>query len=160
MVGAHPSGEIGEDPRTPPTNLFPVIQEVVTGKRKELKVFGGDYDTSDGTAVRDYIHVMDISAGHTLALESLLKEETAFRVYNLGTGAGFSVKQVLKAYARAAKKDFAWRVVGRRAGDAQEVVADVQKARRELGFQAKYGLDWICESSVKWVSKYPRGFNG
>lgn len=136
-----------------------MIQEVVTGKREMLKVFGGDYDTVDGTAVRDYIHVMDISQGHILALESLLKLEAVYRVYNLGTGTGFSVKQMVNAYIQACKKEFKWEMVGRRPGDAEEVVANVEKAEKELGFKAKYGLKDICESSYKWISKYPKGFN-
>ena len=158
MVGAHPSGEIGEDPLGTPTNLLPVIQEVVKGKREKLKIFGGDYKTEDGTAVRDYIHVMDISSGHVLALESLDKSEEVFRVYNLGTGKGVSVKQMVKAYTLACGREFAWEIVGRRQGDAESVVANVEKAQNELGFSAKFGLKDICQSSVNWITKYPQGF--
>ena len=157
-MGAHLSGEIGEDPLGTPTNLLPVIQEVVTGKREKLKIFGGDYATPDGTAVRDYIHVMDISQGHILALESLMKKDDLYRVYNLGTGKGVSVKEMVNAYIKACGKEFAWEIVGRREGDAGSVVANVQKAEKELGFKAKFGLKDICESSVNWITKYPKGF--
>jgi UDP-glucose 4-epimerase len=136
-----------------------VIQEVVTGKREMLKIFGGDYNTHDGTAVRDYIHVMDISMGHILALESLLKEDHVYRVYNLGTGQGFSVKDIVNAYIKAIGREFKREVVGRRSGDAEAVVANVSKAEKELGFKAKYGLKEICESSVNWINKYPKGLN-
>lgn len=159
VVGAHPSGEIGEDPQGIPTNLLPVIQEVVTGKREKLKIFGGDYGTRDGTAVRDYIHVMDISKGHVLALESLGKSEEVYRVYNLGRGSGVSVKEMVTAYAQAVGREFPYEVVGRRPGDAETVVANVEKARKELGFQAEFGLKQICESSVNWITKYPQGHN-
>ena len=159
MVGAHPSGEIGEDPQGKPTNLLPVIQEVVTGKRDMLKIFGGDYNTPDGTAIRDYIHVMDISMGHILALESLMSNDQIYRVYNLGTGNGYSVMELVKAYIKAIGREFKYEVVGRREGDAEAVVANVQKANQELGFKAKYGLDDICQSSANWISKYPKGFN-
>ena len=153
------SGELGEDPQITPTNLLPIIQQVVTGKRKKLQIFGDDYNTPDGTAIRDYIHVMDISKGHILALESLFKDPEIYRVYNLGTGKGFSVKEMVQAYKEASKNDFPVEITGRRLGDSEETTANVQKAKKELGFETCFGLKEICESSVQWINKFPNGLN-
>lgn len=156
-VGAHPSGEIGEDPNGIPNNLVPNISQVAVGKRPELKVFGNDYPTPDGTCIRDYIHVLDLVEGHLKALE-YLENATGCSVHNLGTGTGHSVMEVLRAFERSCGREIPCRVVGRRAGDAAESYADSSKARNELGWAARYDLQRMCDDVWRWQSKYPDGY--
>ena len=157
-VGAHQSGEIGEDPNDTPNNLMPYIAQVAIGRRPELLVFGDDYDTPDGTGVRDYIHVMDLVRGHLKALE-LLKHRSGFHVHNLGTGRGYSVLEVIDAFSRACNRKVPYRIVARRPGDAASSFADPGLANDELGWEARYSLDDMCRDAWNWQRKYPQGFN-
>ncbi|XOV81789.1 MAG: UDP-glucose 4-epimerase GalE [bacterium] len=156
-VGAHASGEIGEDPNDVPNNLMPFISQVAVGRRDKLSVFGDDYDTPDGTGVRDYIHVVDLAKGHLKALEYLAKTP-GLGVFNLGTGNGYSVIEAIRAFEAASGKSIAYEVVGRRPGDAAVSYADPSKARRELNWQAQYDLARMCEDAWRWQKKYPNGF--
>ncbi len=156
-VGAHPSGDIGEDPRGTPNNLMPYVAQVAVGRRDRLSVFGGDYPTPDGTGVRDYIHVVDLAEGHVAAVRRLLAHEGSFTV-NLGTGRGYSVLELVSAYARASARDVAYDVVDRRDGDVAACYADVSLARSLLGWQARFGLDEMCAHSWAWQSRNPDGF--
>ncbi len=156
-VGAHKSGQIGEDPNGIPNNLMPYITQVAVGKREKLSVFGGDYPTLDGTGVRDYIHVVDLALGHLKAIEKL-KENPGLVVYNLGTGTGYSVLEVVKAFEHASGKKVPFEIVDRRAGDAAEAYADVSKAKNEMGWETKYGLEDMCIDSWRWQSQNPNGF--
>lgn len=149
-VGAHSSGMIGEDPQGIPNNLMPYISQVGAGKLKELKIFSGDYDTHDGTGVRDYIHVVDLAIGHILALEKLSQNKPAWRAYNLGSGKGYSVLELLKAYEKALGKKIPYQIVDRREGDIAAGFADVSKAKRELGFETQKTIDDICVDTVRW----------
>ncbi|MFC4891888.1 UDP-glucose 4-epimerase GalE [Pseudofrancisella aestuarii] len=149
-VGAHKSGIIGEDPEGIPNNLMPYIAQVGSGVRQRLSVFGGDYETDDGTGVRDYIHVMDLAIGHILALEKLQNEKIGCRAYNLGAGKGFSVLEVIKSYEKALGKEISYEIVERRSGDIAKMFADVSKAKEELGFETKKTLDNMCQDVVKW----------
>ena len=151
-AGAHDSALIGEDPSDIPNNLMPYIAKVATGELAELAVFGGDYDTPDGTGVRDYIHVMDLARGHVLSVKALLESGTSHTV-NLGTGVGYSVLDMLHAYARAAEKPLPHKIAPRRLGDVASVYADPTQARDLLGFTAELGLDEMCASSWNWVSR-------
>lgn len=151
-AGAHDSALIGEDPSDIPNNLMPYIAKVAMGELAELAVFGDDYDTPDGTGVRDYIHVMDLARGHVLSVKALLESGTSHTV-NLGTGVGYSVLDMLHAYARAAKKHLPYKIAPRRQGDVASVYADPSKARDLLGFTAELGLDEMCTSSWNWVSR-------
>jgi UDP-glucose 4-epimerase len=155
-IGAHSSGLIGEDPHGTPNNLVPFVAQVAIGKRDKVQIFGDDWDTADGTGVRDYIHVVDLAKGHVAALNHLPDEATA--VYNLGTGKGSSVKEVVAAFEQACGKQLAVEVVGRRPGDIAECYADVSKAQRELGWTAQYDLQQMCQDSWNWQSKNPDGF--
>lgn len=157
-VGAHKSGLIGEDPKGIPNNLTPYIAQVVVGKLKEVSVFGDDYPTPDGTGVRDYIHVVDLAVGHVKALE-MFKKESKVRVYNLGTGKGYSVLDVIRAYSKAAGKEIPYVVKPRRAGDIAECYADSTLAYQELGWKAERGLDEMCEDSLRWQFANPEGYN-
>lgn len=154
-VGAHESGCIGEDPRGTPNNLMPFIAQVAVGKRERLGVFGDTYDTVDGTGVRDYIHVLDLAEGHVVALE---KSQPGVAVYNLGSGKGSSVLEVLHAFERAAGRSIAYEVVAARPGDVGEVVADARKANDELGWRTRRTLDDACRDSWAWQSANPNGF--
>lgn len=156
-VGAHKSGLIGEDPKGIPNNLTPYITQVVVGKLKEVGVFGNDYPTPDGTGVRDYIHVVDLAAGHVKALE-MFKKESKVRVYNLGTGKGYSVLDVIHAYSKAAGKDIPYVIKPRRAGDIAECYADSTLAYKELGWRAERDLDEMCEDSLRWQLANPNGY--
>jgi UDP-glucose 4-epimerase len=156
-VGAHASGRIGEDPRGIPNNLMPYIAQVAVGRREALSVFGDDYPTPDGTGIRDYIHVVDLAAGHVKALEKLA-EGTGTRVWNLGTGRGCSVLEVLRAFEKASGRTIPYRVVPRRAGDIAESWADPSKAERELGWKAVRGLDEMCADGWRWQERNPEGF--
>ncbi len=157
-VGAHTSGEIGEDPNDIPNNLMPFISQVAVGRRDKLSVFGDDYDTPDGTGVRDYIHVVDLARGHLKALQYLAQGPT-LGVFNLGTGNGYSVLEAIKAFEAASGTSIAYEIVERREGDAAVSYADPQKAQRELGWQAEYDLARMCEDVWRWQKKHPNGFS-
>lgn len=158
-VGAHPSGFIGEDPRGIPNNLMPFVQQVAVERRPELTVFGNDYQTKDGTGVRDYIHVMDLSDGHTAALDKLFKtKDLGCEVYNLGTGRGTSVLEMVAAFEKASGKKIPLRIADRRPGDVETVYASTEKAERELNWKAKYGVEEMCRDQWNWVSKNPWGY--
>ena len=156
-VGAHASGIIGEEPNGIPNNLMPYITKVAVGKLKELSVFGGDYDTHDGTGVRDYIHVVDLAKGHVKALEKL-KTNCGLVTYNLGTGNGYSVLDMVKAFSKASGKDIPYKIVDRRPGDVAMCYADPKKANNELGWKAEFGIDRMCEDSWRWQSNNPNGY--
>ncbi|MDO4564085.1 MAG: UDP-glucose 4-epimerase GalE [Clostridia bacterium] len=156
-IGAHESGLIGEDPNGIPNNLLPYICQVATGKREYLRVFGNDYDTVDGTGVRDYIHVVDLAKGHLDAL-SYLDEHTGAEAVNLGTGIGYSVLEVVDAYSKAAGMDIPYRIMDRRAGDVAVCYADPGKAWELLRWKARHDLNDMCASSYKWQRMNPEGY--
>ncbi len=156
-IGAHPSGMIGEDPNGIPNNLMPYITQVAIGKRAELGVFGNDYDTPDGTGVRDFIHVVDLARGHVSALQAI-ERKCGLAVYNLGTGHGYSVLDVVKAFIRVNGVDIPYSIKPRRAGDIATCYSDPSKAERELGWKARYGLDEMCRDSWNWQKNNPNGF--
>ncbi len=155
-IGAHPSGEIGEDPQGIPNNLLPFITQVASGKLDKLRVFGNDYDTPDGTGVRDYIHVMDLAEGHLRMLEKL--DDNSFDIYNLGTGRGYSVLQIIKTFEKVNGINIPYEIVSRRAGDVPVSYADVSKAQKELGWRAKRGLEDMCKDAWRWQLKNPKGY--
>ena len=157
-VGAHKSGIIGEDPKGIPNNLMPFIQQVAVGKRPHLAVFGSDYPTKDGTGVRDYIHVVDLAKGHTAALRKLSSSPGCV-TYNLGTGVGYSVLDLLKEYEKASGKQLEHKLTDRRPGDVAVVYGDASLALKELGWKAELGLTDMCEDSWRWISNNPDGFN-
>ena len=157
-VGAHESGLIGEDPRGIPNNLTPYIAKVAVGELKEIGVFGNDYPTPDGTGVRDYIHVVDLAKGHVAAIDKIVK--SGVYIYNLGTGTGYSVMQVIHAYERACGRSLPYVIKPRRAGDIAAFYADASKAERELGWKARYGIDEMCSSSWNWQKNNPKGYEG
>jgi UDP-glucose 4-epimerase len=157
-VGAHDSGMIGEDPRGVPNNLMPYVTQVAVGRRPELQVYGGDYDTPDGTGVRDYIHVTDLADGHVAALNYLFQKKKSITV-NLGTGQGHSVLELVRAFERASGRPVPYRIVGRRPGDLPAYYADATLARNELGWSARYDLDRMCADSWRWQSLNPNGFD-
>ena len=157
-IGAHRSGMIGEDPKGIPNNLLPYVAQVAIGKLKCLGVFGNDYDTPDGTGVRDYIHVVDLARGHVKAVEKLSDKE-GVSIYNLGTGKGYSVLEVVHAFERACGHEIPYEIKPRRAGDIATCYCDPKKAREELGWQADYGIDDMCEDSWRWQSQNPNGYN-
>jgi UDP-glucose 4-epimerase len=156
-VGAHESGEIGEDPNDIPNNLFPIITQVGVGKLDKLSVFGGDYPTIDGTGVRDYIHVVDLALGHVKAVEKL-DENPGVSVYNLGTGVGYSVLQMVAAFEKAARVSIPYEIVERRPGDVAACYADPGLAKRELGWQAERDLHQMCADGWRWQTKNPNGY--
>ncbi len=156
-VGAHPSGRIGEDPRGTPNNLMPYVAQVAVGRRAELSVFGDDYPTPDGTGVRDYIHVCDLAQGHVAALQRLFARPGSLTV-NLGTGRGYSVLELVRAYERASGRPVPYRVVPRRAGDVAACYADASLAGRELDWRATLDLDAMCRDSWRWQHDNPEGF--
>lgn len=156
-IGAHKSGRIGEDPNGIPNNLVPYIAQVAIGRREFLSVFGDDYDTADGTGVRDYIHVVDLALGHIKAVEKVLSEKSC-STYNLGTGTGYSVLDVVKAFEKASGKTVAYKIVDRRPGDIATCYSDPSKAKNELGWVATRGIDEMCEDSWRWQSMNPNGF--
>jgi UDP-glucose 4-epimerase len=156
-VGAHPSGRIGEDPQGIPNNLMPVISQVAVGRLPELKVYGDDYPTPDGTGVRDYIHVVDLAVGHLKALEKL-QTNPGLVIYNLGTQRGYSVLELVHAFEQACGKHIPYRVVERRPGDVATSYADATKAQRELGWRAERGIDEMCADVWRWQSSYPNGY--
>lgn len=156
-VGADESGEIGEDPKGIPNNLMPYISQVVIGIRSEVSVYGDNYDTVDGTGVRDYIHVVDLARGHLASLLHL-KGNVGLKVYNLGTGKGVSVFQLIHAMEKASGRKIPYKVVDRRAGDVAEVYGNPAKAENELKWKAEYGIDRCCEDTWRWQSKNPNGY--
>ena len=158
-IGAHESGLIGEDPNGIPNNLVPYIAKVAVGKLEKVHVFGNDYNTPDGTGVRDYIHVVDLARGHVAALKKLSTNCGLF-ICNLGTGHGYSVLDVIKAYSKACGKELPYVIDPRRPGDIAECYADPTKAREELGWEAQYGIEEMCASSYKWQSMNPNGYKG
>ncbi len=157
-IGAHKSGTIGENPNGIPNNLMPYVTQVAVGKLKELGVFGNDYDTPDGTGVRDYIHVVDLAAGHVKAVKKL-EEKTGLSIYNLGTGHGYSVLDIVKNFEEATGVKIPYVIKERRAGDIATCYSDASKAKRELGWEAKYGIKEMCEDSWRWQKNNPNGFN-
>ncbi len=156
-VGAHKSGLIGEDPNGIPNNLVPYISQVAVGKLKQLSVYGDDYQTPDGTGVRDYIHVVDLALGHVKALEKVA-QAPGLVVYNLGTGTGYSVLDMVEAFGKACGASVSYRVVARRPGDIAACYADPAKARSELGWVAQYGLAEMCEDTWRWQKQNPEGY--
>ncbi len=156
-VGAHSSGRIGEDPNGIPNNLVPYITQVAVGKLKKLRVFGNDYNTSDGTGVRDYIHVVDLSLGHLKALEKL-QTNPGVVTYNLGTGKGYSVLEMVKAFSRTTGKEIPYTVVKRRPGDIAVCFADPSKAKRELGWVSEKSLEDMCIDAWRWQMNNPKGY--
>lgn len=156
-VGAHSSGLIGEDPNDIPNNLMPYISQVAVGKLEKLSVFGDDYDTHDGTGVRDYIHVVDLAQGHVKALEKL-ETNCGLVTYNLGTGNGYSVLDMVKAFSEASGQDVEYKIVDRRPGDVAKCYADPTKANIELGWKAKYGIKEMCEDAWRWQSNNLNGY--
>jgi UDP-glucose 4-epimerase len=157
-VGAHESGEIGEDPNGIPNNLMPYISQVASGKLQQLSVFGDDYDTPDGTGVRDYIHVVDLAAGHLRALDRLALN-MGYDVYNLGTGQGYSVLEMVSAFEKACGKPISYKIAPRREGDVASCYADPTLAAKELNWHASLTLEDMCSSTWKWQSANPMGFN-
>ncbi len=156
-IGAHKSGLIGEDPKGIPNNLLPYVAQVATGKLPYLRVFGNDYDTHDGTGVRDYIHVVDLSLAHLCALESI-KERRGIDYFNIGTGTGYSVLDVVHAYEAATGVEIKYVIADRRAGDIAECYADPTKAREILGWSSQYDIADMCRDSYNWQSKNPEGY--
>ena len=156
-VGKHKSGLIGEDPNHTPNNLMPYISQVAVGKLEKLSVFGDDYDTPDGTGVRDYIHVMDLARGHVQALQALKCKPQVLTV-NLGTGNGYSVLDMLKAFEKISGKEVRYQIVDRRSGDIATCYADPIYAAKTLGWKAEYGLDEMCRDTWRWQSMNPDGY--
>lgn len=156
-IGAHKSGMIGEDPKGIPNNLLPYVAQVAVGRLECIGVFGNDYDTPDGTGVRDYIHVVDLAKGHVKAIEKL-REKKGVLVYNLGTGKGYSVLEVVKAFGKACGRELPYVIKPRRPGDIAQCYADPAKARAELGWEARYGIEEMCADSWRWQSQNPNGY--
>lgn len=156
-IGAHKSGTIGENPSGIPNNLMPYITQVAVGKRERLNVFGNDYDTPDGTGVRDYIHVVDLATGHVKAIEKL-KENPGLKIYNLGTGHGYSVLDIVKAFEAASGVKVPYEITARRPGDIATCYADASLAGKELGWTAQYSLKEMCEDSWRWQKNNPEGY--
>ncbi len=158
-IGAHKSGRIGENPNGIPNNLMPYITQVAIGKLPYLNVFGDDYNTPDGTGVRDYIHVVDLAIGHVKAVEKILKDEPKVNIYNLGTGNGYSVLDIVKAFEQASGQKIEYKIAPRRPGDLDVCYSDASKAFNELGWKAERGLLEMCEDSWRWQSNNPNGFD-
>lgn len=156
-VGAHKSGRIGEDPNDTPNNLMPYISQVAVGKLNELSVFGNDYPTPDGTGVRDYIHVVDLAGGHLSALEKL-NSNPGIQTYNLGTGRGYSVLDMVRAFEKASGKTVPYKITGRRPGDIAECYADPSRANSELNWTAEKGIEEMCLDTWRWQSQNPEGY--
>lgn len=156
-IGAHESGRIGEDPNGIPNNLMPYITQVAIGKLKELRIFGNNYPTPDGTGVRDYIHVIDLATGHIKALDKIMFS-SGVEAYNLGTGRGFSVLEMVTAFEKATNVKVPYRIVERRPGDIGECYADPGKAKMELGWIAKRGIEEMCADAWRWQSNNPHGY--
>ncbi|WP_226678980.1 UDP-glucose 4-epimerase GalE [Mesobacillus jeotgali] len=156
-IGAHKSGLIGEDPSGIPNNLMPYITQVAVGKLEKLQVFGNDYPTVDGTGVRDYIHVVDLAHGHLKALEKVLDDQ-GVEAYNLGTGTGYSVLQLVSAFEKASGKKVPYEIVDRRPGDIAECYADPSKAKEQFGWEAQLGVEEMCKDAWRWQEKNPHGY--
>lgn len=156
-IGAHISGIIGEDPNGIPNNLMPYITKVAIGELEQLSIFGDDYNTPDGTGVRDYIHVVDLAKGHLAALRKL-KENPGLETYNLGTGQGYSVLDLVKSFERINHIEIPYQIASRRAGDIDMCYADPTKAYKELGWKAEYGIEKMCEDSWRWQNNNPKGY--
>ena len=156
-IGAHKSGTIGENPNGIPNNLMPYITQVAVGKLKELGVFGNDYDTPDGTGVRDYIHVVDLAKGHVKALKKI-EEKAGLKIYNLGTGKGYSVLDIVKNFEAATGVKIPYVIKARRPGDIATCYSSAEKAKEELGWTAEYGIKEMCEDSWRWQSMNPNGY--
>ena len=156
-IGAHPSGIIGESPKGSPNNLMPYITQVAVGNRPYLSIYGDDYDTHDGTGVRDYIHVVDLARGHVKALEAI-KNKCGLKVYNLGTGAGYSVLDLVRAFENVTGQSIPYRIEPRRSGDIAMSFADPGKAERELGWKAEFGIEEMCRDAWNWQKKNPEGY--
>ena len=156
-VGSHPSGLIGEDPNGPANNLVPYIARVAIGREKALSVFGNDYPTRDGTGVRDYIHVLDLAAGHVCALEKL-RSNPGVVTYNLGTGRGYTVLEMISAFEKTSTRRIPYNIVARRPGDVAACYADPSKATDELGWKPTRGIDEMCEDTWRWQTNNPNGF--
>ncbi len=157
-IGAHKSGLMGEDPKGIPNNLLPYIAQVAVGKREALGVFGNDYDTPDGTGVRDYIHVVDLAVGHVKAIEKLA-QKPGVEIYNLGTGHGYSVLQMVAAFEKACGHEIKYVIQPRREGDIATCYCDPEKAKTDLGWTAQYGIEEMCEDTWRWQSNNPNGYN-
>ena len=158
-IGAHKSGLIVEDPRDIPNNLLPYISQVAVGKLEKVNVFGDCYSTHDGTGVRDYIHVVDLALGHLKAVEKK-QSEPGVHIYNLGTGQGYSVLEIIKAFSKACGKDVPFIIAPPRPGDVAICYADASKAKAELDWEATRGIEEMCEDSWRWQSNNPNGFEG
>ena len=156
-IGAHKSGLIGEDPNGIPNNLLPYVARVAIGKLPCVGVFGNDYDTPDGTGVRDYIHVVDLALGHVAAIRKI-EENPGVKIYNLGTGKGYSVLDVIQAFGKACGKDIPYEIKPRRAGDIASYYSDAALAKKELGWEARYGIEEMCEDSWRWQRNNPNGY--
>jgi len=156
-IGAHESGLIGEDLKGIPNNLLPYITQVAIGKRDYLNIYGNDYNTPDGTCIRDFIHVVDLAKGHVLAINKL-KENCGFKIYNLGTGKGYSVMDVLHTFEKVCGKKLPYKIVGRRKGDVTASYADASLAKKELGWEAMYDLEKMCQDAWNWQKKNPDGY--
>lgn len=156
-IGAHKSGKIGEAPNGIPNNLLPYVAQVAVGKLEYVRVFGNDYDTPDGTGVRDYIHVVDLAKGHVNAVNKI-KENPGIKIYNLGTGKGYSVLDVIKAFSKACGRDIPYRIVERRIGDIAICYSDASLAKKELNWEAKLGIDEMCADSWRWQLQNPNGY--
>lgn len=156
-TGAHESGDLGEDPNGIPNNLLPYVSKVAIGKLPEIQVFGDDYDTPDGTGVRDYIHVVDLAIAHVKALK-LINEKKEIRIYNLSTGIGNSVLDVIHSFEKACGKKLPYKIVARRAGDISTAYGNPTKAKKELDWEAKFDLDRMCADNWHWQSKHPNGY--
>ncbi len=157
-VGAHASGRIGEDPKGIPNNLMPYVAQVASGKLKKINVFGNDYPTKDGTGVRDYIHVVDLARGHLAAIEHCT--DAGVHVYNLGTGVGYSVLDMIHAFEKACGRSLPYEICPRRAGDIAACYADPAKANRELKWKAEYGIEEMCRDQWNWQKNNPNGYEG
>ena len=157
-IGAHKSGRIGENPNGIPNNLMPYITQVAIGKREFLSVYGNDYDTHDGTGVRDYIHVVDLAEGHVKAVDNILEGNKGVQVFNLGTGVGYSVLDIVKAFNKAYGKELPYKIAPRRPGDIATCYSDPTKAKEVLGWEAKRGIEEMCEDSWRWQSNNPNGY--
>lgn len=157
-IGAHKSGLIGEDPNGIPNNLLPYVSQVAVGKSKEISIFGDDYNTKDGTGVRDYIHVCDLARGHYLAIKKL-ETNPGLVTYNLGTGKGYSVLEIIKAFEKACQKELKYKIAPRRPGDIDACYADPTLAEKELGFKTIYNLEQMCQDTWNWQKNNQNGYN-
>lgn len=158
-LGAHESGNLGEDPNGIPNNLAPFITQVAIGRRSHLNIFGVDYDTSDGTCIRDYVHINDLAKGHRQALDKLFEASIGFQAINLGSGKGYSVFDILRSFEKVVGKEIPFEITDRRPGDIDESVASIEKAKKFLGWEPRFGIERMCADSWKWQQKNPNGFH-